>query len=231
MGVADPNAGMGIASDESGLLFVTNSRGQTHAVYKKSPLGQFEDVRTRFTSALGTGLTGWGDSWVDLRNNGTRQLVLANGAIPVTNLERDAMPMQVLTQHGGAWVEAGALRGVTTNGRGVAAADYDNDGRVDVAVNTIGGKLLLLHNTSSAGNWLEVNVEPFSPGAVVVVKDSSGQVHSATVKAGSSYLSSEDPRLHFGLGTATVRSAQVFYPGGVTKRLTPPTNAIVTVKR
>ena len=96
------------------------------------------------------------------------------------------------------------------NGRGLAAADYDNDGRVDLAVNTIGGKLLLLHNTSRAGNWLEVGVEPFSPGAVVTVVDSSGRRQSAEVHAGSSYLSSEDPRVHFGLGKATVRARSSF---------------------
>jgi FG-GAP-like repeat/ASPIC and UnbV len=229
-GVDDANAGMGIAFGDRGILFVTNARGQTHAAYAQG-VGSFDDVRSSFHSALGTNLTGWGDSWIDLRNSGSPQLLLANGAIPVTDLAKDAMPLQVLTERSGHWAEAGSLRDVSTNGRGLAAADYDNDGRVDVAVNTIGGKLLLLHNTSPAGNWLEVNVEPFSPGAVVVVKDSSGKVHAETVKAGSSYLSSEDPRLHFGLGTATVRSVQVYYPGAAVRRLAPATNTIVTVKR
>ena len=59
------------------------------------------------------------------------------------------------------------------NGRGLAAADYDNDGRVDLAINSIGGKLLLLHNTSKAGHWLEVQVQPFSPGAVVTASTST----------------------------------------------------------
>ena len=50
--------------------------------------------------------------------------------------------------------------------------------------------------------------------------------------AGSSYLSSEDPRVHFGLGKATVRSLVVRYPDGTVKRVaSPPTNAIVTVRR
>ena len=48
--------------------------------------------RTPFTSALGTTCTGWGDSWVDLDNDGKLDLVLANGAIPVTNLAKDAAP-------------------------------------------------------------------------------------------------------------------------------------------
>ena len=228
--VADRNAGMGIADDD-GLLFVSNSRGQTHAVYRQLGSG-FADIRSSFASAFGTNLTGWGDSWIDLRNDGTQQLVLANGAIPVRNVKKDAAPLQVLTRRGGRWVDTGILRGLRVNGRGLAAADYDNDGRVDVAVNTIGGKLLLLHNTSPAGNWLEVQVQPFSPGAVVIATASDGRTQSREVRAGSSYLSSEDPRIHFGFGSATVRTLSVRYPDGTVKRLdAPPTNAIVTVER
>ena len=229
-GVADPNAGMGIA-DKNGLLFVSNSRGQTHAVYRQHG-SSFTDIRKSFLAAFGTNRTGWGDSWVDLRNNGTQQLALANGAIPVTNLAQDAAPLQVLTRKDGRWVDTGILRNLRVNGRGLAAADYDNDGRVDLAVNTIGGKLLLLHNTSPAGNWLEVQVDPFSPGAVVTAVDSSGRRQVGEVQAGSSYLSSEDPRVHFGFGSATVRSLSVRYPDGTVKQLaSPPTDAVVTVKR
>ncbi len=116
------------------------------------------------------------------------------------------------------------------NGRGLAAADYDNDGRVDVAVGTVGGKLLLLHNTSRAGNWLEVAVAPFSPGAVVTVVDSSGRSQVREVVAGSSYLSSEDPRVHFGLGKARVHRLTVRYPDGSVEQLDDvAANRLVTV--
>jgi Na+-translocating ferredoxin:NAD+ oxidoreductase RnfD subunit len=228
--IADKNAGMGIAYAR-GLLFVSNSRGQTHAVYRQVG-SSFTDVRKSFARAFGTNETGWGDAWIDLRNDGTQQLALANGAIPVTNLRKDAAPLQVLTRNHGRWIDTGLLRGLRVNGRGLAAADYDNDGRVDLAVNTVGGKLLLLHNTSRAGNWLEVAVAPFSPGAVVTVVDSTGRRWRAEVHAGSSYLSSEDPRVHFGFGKATVRSLAVRYPDGTVKRVaSPPTNAILTVRR
>ncbi|HSX22776.1 MAG TPA: FG-GAP-like repeat-containing protein, partial [Gaiellaceae bacterium] len=218
LGVADRNAGMGVAA-AAGTIFVSNSRGQTNAAYRSNGKG-FTDVRAQFKPAVGANPAGWGDSWVDLRNNGTLDLVLANGEIPITNLRKDAEPVQVLAPAKSGYVDAGLLRGLRVNGRGLAAADYDNDGRVDIAVGTIGGPLLLLRNTSQAGHWLEVNVAPFSPGAVVTAVDTNGQRHARTVQAGSSYLSSEDPRIHLGLGKATsLRELIVHYPDGTVKRL------------
>ena len=59
--------------------------------------------------------------------------------------------------------------GLRVNGRGLAAADVDNDGRMEIAVNSIGGKLLLLKPTGPVGHWLDVRLSRFSPGAVVTV--------------------------------------------------------------
>jgi hypothetical protein len=233
-GVADPNAGMGIAAtdvngDGRADLFVTNSRAQTNAAYASNG-DSFKDVRTSFS--FGVNPTGWGDSWVDLRNSGTNELVVANGGIPITSLLKNAARPQVIAPKGEGFVDSGLLRSIQVNGRGVAAADYDNDGRVDLAIGTIGGGLLLIHNTSPAGNWLEVQVEPFSPGAVVTAVDSSGHRQIRAVQAGSSYLSSEDPRIHFGFGKATVRELTVRFPDGTVKHVdAPASNRLVTVSR
>ena len=238
--VADANAGMGIAAaDYSGDgrtdLFVSNARGQTHAAYASgSTYGTFAGTRAGFAAALGKNLTGWGDSWVDLDNDGKLDLVLANGAIPVKNLEKDAGPLQVLAQQSdGRFVRAAVASGVRLNGRGVAAADYDNDGRVDVAVGSIGGPLVLLHNTGAKAHWLEVEVAPFSPGALVTVVLGDGRKLVREIQAGSSYLSSEDPRLHFGLGSAKSISALIVrYPDGAVRRLElVPADRIVAVSR
>jgi Na+-translocating ferredoxin:NAD+ oxidoreductase RnfD subunit len=223
--VADANAGMGIAESDyngDGLqdLFISNSRNQTHAVYSGTGTA-FADTRAAFTPVLGS-RTGWGDSWVDLNNDGKLDLVLASGAIPVTNLSKNAGPVQVLAQHeSGNFAATNLLTTLRTNGRGLAAADYDNDGRVDVAINSIGGPLILLRNTSRPAHWLDVQVEPFSPGAVVTLVGADGQRQVREVHAGSSYLSSEDPRVHFGLGAqTTVKKLIVRFPDGTVSNRT-----------
>ena len=89
-----------------------------------------------------------------------------------------------------------------------------------MAVNSIGGKLILLHNTSPSGHWLEVRLRRFAPGTTVTVTLAGGRTYVQQVRAGSSYLSSEDPRIHFGLGRAArVAELTVRYPGGATTRL------------
>ena len=241
-GVADRNAGMGVAAqDYSGDgrpdVFVTNNRGQGHAAFRTTNRAAFANARHVFAPALGETGAGWGASWVDLANNGREDLVLANGAIPVTNLKKGAAPLQVLENRGGghfadATAAVGLRPGPVVNGRGVAAADYDNDGRVDIAVNSIGGKLILLHNTGGSGHWLEVSLARFAPAAVVTAVLPDGRRLVRAVQAGSSYLSSEDPRVHFGLGEATkVKELIVRWSGDkVTRQHDVAADGIVTVK-
>jgi len=240
--VADPNAGMGVAAqDYSGDgradLFVTNSRSQGHAAFRTTKGLSFADEGSVFAAAVGKNGTGWGDTWVDLANDGRQDLVLANGAIPITSLRKDAGPIQVLENLGGgrfadASSAVGLAPGPLVDGRGVAAADYDNDGRVDIAVGSIGGKLILLHNTGASGHWLEVSLARFSPGAVVNAVLPDGRRLVREIDAGSSYLSSEDPRAHFGLGKANhVKELIVRWPGGkVTRQADVRADRIITVQ-
>ncbi|HVS85751.1 MAG TPA: FG-GAP-like repeat-containing protein, partial [Gaiellaceae bacterium] len=220
-GVADPFAGMGVATAD-GHLFVTNSRGEPPAAYAKQG-ARFANERPGVDPAVGQASAGWGDSWVDLANSGSLDLVLADGGIPVTGLARDAQPLRVLAPAQGGFGDASAVLGaggVSVNGRGLAAADADNDGRMEIAVNTIGGKLVLLRPSGATGHWLDVSLSRFSPGAVVTAVLPDGRRLSREVQAGSSYLSSEDPRVHFGLGAATtVRELLVRFPGGATTEL------------
>jgi Na+-translocating ferredoxin:NAD+ oxidoreductase RnfD subunit len=235
-GVADHYAGMGIAASDFGGdgrldLFVTNSRREPSAAFRHLGNGTgpaFGNARPLFDPLLGTNFAGWGVSWVDLANSGSPDLVLTAGAIPVTSLAANAEPVRVLAPlsvYGGSQrfgdaagvLPTGSLR---LNGRGLAAADADNDGRVDVAINSIGGKLVLLRSTGKAGHWLEVTTDPVTPGASVTVTLPSGRRLTQEVQAGGSYLSSEDPRLHFGLGDAMhAATVVVRFPFGGTTTL------------
>jgi hypothetical protein len=238
LGIADPNAGMGIAAaDYSGDgrpdLLITNSHKQLHAVFRSDQTADgahaFTDARSEIASAFDTSLAGWGSSWVDLDNDTNLDLVLANGAIPITALAKSAEPVQGfenLTGHGHPGQFAAASRTLGLNaaprviGRGLAAADFDNDGKVDVAVNSIDGKLMLLRSSGGKGNWLGVKLGTFAPGALVTAVLPDGRRLVQELHAGSSYLSSEDPRAHFGLGRAkTVRELIIRYPGGRETRL------------
>ena len=224
-GVADPYAGMGVAADGGGVgpldLFVTNSRHEPSAAFARASGSSFANARGDFDPALGADFAGWGDSFVDLANSGTSDLVLATGGIPVTNLRKDAGQLKVIAPVSGS---ESAQYGVTPNvvpaglrlnGRGLAAADVDNDGRMEIAVNSIGGKLLLLKPTGPTGHWLDVSLSRFTPGAVATLALENGRTLSQEVRAGSSYLSSADERVHFGLGEAT-RAARltIRYPWG-----------------
>jgi enediyne biosynthesis protein E4 len=116
-------------------------------------------------------------------------------------------------------------------GRGLAAADWDNNGRIGVAINTIGGSLVLLQNNGPIGNWLDVSLAGFHPDSVVTAVLPNGRKLVQEVHAGSSYLSSEDPRVHFGLaGQTKVSTLTVRWPGGkVTVEHNVPANQILTV--
>jgi ASPIC and UnbV/FG-GAP-like repeat len=248
-GVADPNAGMGVAEadydgDGRADLFVTNARGQVHGVFHGEASDvvdpSFVDVRRELGPDLGAA-TGWGVSWGDLDLDSDVDLVIANGAIPVSDLTADAQPLHAfgnLTAQGSSarFEDVGRAAGLGDVGpllaRGSAAADFDNDGDLDIAVGTVGGPLVLLENTGATGNWLEVELDGFFPGAVITASLPDGQKLAREVRAGSSYLSSEDPRAHFGLGdAAAVRELVITWPDGEQKAIDDvEANQIVVVE-
>jgi hypothetical protein len=236
MGVDDSNAGMGVAAgdfsgDGSSDLFVTNSRRQLHAVYESRAAKPFADARPDFAPALGDRFTGWGATWADFDLAGSLELALANGAIPITGLAKDAQALQLVSTGGGTVRALDAGAGERRNGRGLAAADYDNDGDLDLAVGTIGGRLQLLRNDGAKGHWLEVSLRRFAPGTLVTVVLPDGRRLVREARAGSSYLSSEDPRLHFGLGDATRATEVIVRPpsGKVTRLRDVAANRLVTI--
>jgi len=112
--------------------------------------------------------------------------------------------------------------------RGLAAGDFDNDGRIDIVINDLDGGPQLLHNEyrelAERGNWLLVKLtgagrNTDAIGAIVTAKTGTA-TEMRLVQSGTSYISQNDMRLHFGLGAATqVDVVEVRWPDGKTSKL------------
>ena len=109
--------------------------------------------------------------------------------------------------------------------RGVAFGDLNNDGWVDVVINCNNGPAVILENQRAGSNhWLLIDTigtrsNRDGIGAQLRLVAESGDEQYAMVASGSSYLSSNDKRLHFGLGSAETANVQVIWPSGIQQKL------------
>jgi hypothetical protein len=122
-------------------------------------------------------------------------------------------------------------------GRGLAVADFDNDGDMDAAINVRGGYPELLRNDgASAHHWLEValiGMKSNRDGVGAVLRLSSeGLIQVKQEEGGTGYMSASDPRIHFGLGPRkTIESLEVSWPSGTVDKLTNvPIDRIIALK-
>jgi hypothetical protein len=103
--------------------------------------------------------------------------------------------------------------------RGLAVADYDNDGALDLLVTRLDAPPALLHNESPVGSWLIVVCEDEKGGITPIGTEvrikAGGRTQWRDIAAGDAYMSTHDPRPHFGLGDATVvDEVEVKWPDG-----------------
>jgi len=227
-------AGMGadaVDYDGDGWLDIirTNFSDQTSTLYHNNRNGTFTDVTYLAGLGVNTQFLGWGTLFVDVDNDGWPDLFMANGHVypEVDNkgLSSTFRERKLLywNQHNGKFkdisLEAGP--GITTpfNSHGVAAADFDNDGVVEILVNNSHDPPSLLKNYGEHGNWVMLKLVGTKSnrsgiGARVTVRI-DGQQQLQEVRSGGGYISQSDFRLHFGLGKATrAETVEVQWPSG-----------------
>ncbi|HZI46913.1 MAG TPA: CRTAC1 family protein [Pyrinomonadaceae bacterium] len=220
-------AGMGLAVgdyDNDGRVdfHITNFSDDSNVLYHNDGDGNFTDVT--FQAGLGEvtiPFLGWGADFLDYDNDGWKDLFVANGHVyPTVDNHQwgTSYAEQSLLFHNlknGKFERVGAPPGSALAqawcARGIATADFDGDGRVDLIINNTDSKPTLLKNVAAgAGHWVELrlvgDVAKKSPrdaiGASAYV--TTGKLRQREdVISGASYASQNDMTLHFGLGAAT----------------------------
>ena len=229
-----PQAGMGVDCgdvDGNGLpdLFVTNFSEELNALYLNRG-GTFEDASSQPGLRSAYLALGFGTKLFDFDNDGDLDIYVTNGHVidnvklyqpNLSYAQRDLL----YENTGGQFRDVSALGGRALQaervGRGLAVADFDNDGRLDVVIANLGRPAVLLKNQGAAGDghWLSIEARGrksnrFGLGATVKVETSEG-TQIREINNVASYLSSSDVRLHIGLGRATiVKRIEILWPSG-----------------
>jgi hypothetical protein len=251
----DAQANMGIAYgdvDDDGLpdLFVTHFFNEHHGLWKQQPRGLFHEQAgsAGITRCRWHG-TGFGTVLGDFDQDGDLDLALTNGHVGANDGPKDPFwnayfdRNQVLMNEG-----QGRFRDISESnpalcarpnvGRGLCQGDIDGDGALDLVVTEIAGPVRILRNVApQRGHWLIVRaIEPQHQrdalGAEVTIT-AAGHRWQRLVQSGYSFQSSNDPRVHFGLGDVDrIDGIEVRWCDGVRERFKQTTvDCVVEIRR
>lgn len=225
-------AGMGATAadfDGDGLLdiFKTNFADDTHTLYKNSGGNNFEDDTIGSGLAVNTKYLGWGTAFIDFDNDGWKDLIVANGHVyPEVDTghtaEKYKQPRLLywnrsdgqyfdLSSEGGPGIAA------PHSSRGLAVGDLDNDGSEEIVIVNMNEAPSLLKNLSShIGNSLVVRAMFSGRDAVGarITLTANGRKQIDEVRSGGSFISQNDFRLHFGLGSAKTADIAIRWQDG-----------------
>ena len=228
-------------------IFRTNFSDELETLYHNQGNGNFQDVTVAAGMGHNTRFVGWGCGFFDFDNDGWPDLLLVNGhAFPeVDRLKIDIHYRErAILYHNqrGKFLDVSQASGPGMleqhSSRGLAFADYDNDGSVEALVNNQNEAPSLLRlNRKSSNHWIALKLEGVKSnrsaiGAKVRVT-AGGFVQTAEVISGGSYLSQSDLRLHFGIGSEAVLvdKVEIAWPSGTTQVLSAlPTDQIIVIR-
>lgn len=236
-------AGMGIDTadfDNDGYVdvFLTTLSNEKYALYRNNGDLSF----TYVTNTTGVGQitllnAGWGARFVDVDNDGWRDLFVAQSHVLDTVEKSTAylkykQPLLLMTNTGKGFVNVSATAGAAFNvpvaARGAAFGDLNNDGQIDAVVSVLDDAPVILRNAGTPHHWLGISLTGTKSnrngiGARVTVTDIMGKKQIFDVGTAGSYLSSNDPRILVGLGNAkAVRSVEVRWPSGKVQTIPAP---------
>jgi len=247
MGATVGNMGIGLGDvNNDGLfdLFITHLTHEQHALWVQGPRGLFEDQTAKYGlirpaergTGFGTLLADFDlDGWLDLAViNGTIRRGSAHPGSPLPGLIPFWYPYAqhyqlFVNDSQGRFVDCSAANpqfcAFTGVGRGLACGDIDNDGALDLLAVCAGGPVGLFHNIAPRrGHWLTVRAllpaagNRDAIGAEVLV-EAGGHQWWRLIQPSCSYLVSNDPRAHLGLGALDrVESLRILWPDGSEER-------------
>lgn len=244
-------SGMGVGIGDVGLtgrldIFKTHFRGDTNVLYRNQGKGVFEDRTLASGLAVETRYVNWGAGIADLDNSGDPDIFFVTGNVyPEVEAKHPEMPLRtprVLFRNlgGGKFeeliAEAGPAMPEIHCSRGCAFGDFDNDGDLDILIVNLNEPPSLLRNDLTGdSHWLKVKLvgtrsNRSAIGARVTCLY-GGKRQAQEVLSQSSYLSCNDPRLHFGLGPFQIADIEIRWPSGQTQVLRGiKSDQILTVK-
>src|SRR6266852_695392 len=228
-------AGMVAAADfdGDGLLdiFKTNFADDTHTMYRNQGGNNFEDDTIGSGLAVNTKYLGWGTAFLDFDNDGWKDLIVANGHVyPEVDTghtaEKYKQPRLLYWNRGDGQVfdlSAQGGPGITDehSSRGLAVGDLDNDGSEEVVISNMGEAPSLLKNFASSGNSQLVRALTSGRDAIGarITVTAGGHKQIDEVRSGGSYMSQNDLRLHFGLGSASTAEMSIRWLDGKVENL------------